>query len=478
MAPGILKDLFTSVASGTVTAQSRLDERLPHRPRWVYSLPRVRVDARFGVTQVAGRTFWWFGNSSRQDRRNTLHFRLVACGWDVAPPALPSSAASSALVVRGPAFLVPPVERERFRVELVTDLRAADRRRYADEIDAIDEALNQGKDDRGITFLRLAPHRILIVRLGGGNDGIFLRDEAATPRHTVLSYMGMGDGPLPWAPFHELFEMLREWQQQGCPLVPIPGTAPPPSLGSIEVTSFTTDLALAVNAARAELGAAAADRLYPVHYSLQDVGADLAYSVARGTGAAAAAESPLIRSVAAVRLDADERPSVSLLSPEYILTGAQRSAFFELFDDFLARPGNDSTGLWRHLDREYRSSYQHALEDPRRRRDALVLLSYRGKTPVNQFLVVWTGAVLEMGNEGEEREFAFRVRLDEERLVYAAMVLPLEDALQPGSMFGSSQKPFRLAQVNYNADRAGLHDFFHACWIWDLTGEWYHQPVR
>jgi hypothetical protein len=464
--------MFTSVAAAVSRTQRLLDERLPYRPALAYHLRKVDISARFGATQTQGGIFFWVGHSSRQDQEHIVKFSLLP----TQSTALEGTALTSGqIAVRAPALLVPPTERTDIVVELINFL-AHGGSRFQDEVSMVKEALAKAKDDPGLTMLRLTAQRMLIVRLGGVNDGIFLRDTSTNPRYTVFSYMGADEDQLLWTPFGELFAVFRQWQLERCPLVPIGGLSPPPRLGSIEVARFGDELGQAAASARQEV-VPLDPHVYPVHYVLRNLSTDLAYSVARGTDPEEAAAASLIRSVARVQVDGGP-PKVHLLSPEWILTGAQRSAFFDLFDDFLQLEPGDKRGIWKHLAKEYISDYRRSLLDGRRRSNAIVVLSYRGKVPVNQFLVIWTGTISDAGLEGEERDFAFRVTLDGKCLVFNTLTLPLEDPVHPWSAVPSVQKQFASAQVEYNADHPGLHDFFHASWIWDLAGDWYASPKR
>jgi hypothetical protein len=465
MSQASITDVFTGVARAVVACQVRMDERLPYRPRHVYAIPAVEVNASFGVNQVHGKTLFFFGNAAREELKNNLRFRLLAT---YSPHNAAPVGPSDANLILAPPFLVPRAERDRMIAELTAELLHRNASQYGSEVQAIQEAIRTGHDGPGITFLRLSPNRTLIVRLGKHNDGIFVLDALERRSLEVYSYEGSGDERISWTPFHELFEAIRKWQSSGYRLAPLAGLTPPARFGPIEIARFVDELTRGASAAREELAGNVSGEVYPVCYSLQEVAADLSYSVPHDNKAASAFETPLIRSVARVEIGDGEGHRVSLLAPEYILTGAERAEFFKLFSQFKERDASDGSGLWSHVDPGYLADYRRALADSRWSRDAVIVLSYRGNIPTDQFLVIWTGTV---GDDGEERDFAFRVELKRNRLVFVDLVLPLEDPTSPSSIF-SSQRPFRLATVRCDARHSGLQDAFHASWIWDQSGDW------
>jgi hypothetical protein len=454
-----IADLFTGVANAARTAQVRLDAVSRGGP-WIHAIPKIEVTSRMGVRQIEGKPILWFGTNSEEDRLNVIAFRLLASPQPQ-PEALPGGGPITRVLA--PGFLVPPLERESLVREAVVELSAAGRR---DDATAIGQALREGDEYSGLTFLRIDAHRVLMALVDGNGGGIYLRDGRAVPRYSAIRSVGESETKLAWTTFHDLFEMFREWQRQSLPIVPMPGVSAPARFGNVDVQGIAASLWSAYAAAR-EAIAAKDDpaAVYPRHFELRDVTAQLSYVVPRDRGGPDREGEPFIRSVAAIRIDdsgAVAGMEIGLKSPEYVLTGESRRAFLGLLDESLS----NQPGFWDRMAAGYASAYKRALADPQRRKEALVFLSYRGGPPQNRFLVIWTGDL-----DGEEREFAFRVGLDGRRLADPEIVLPLGDPIDPESPI-PTDRDFALAQVDYDG-RSALAEFFRACWLWDLAGEWY-----
>jgi hypothetical protein len=453
-------DLFTGVANAARTAQCQLDLTISNGRQWTYAIPKIEVKSRLGVRQIQGKPILWFGTNTEEDRLNTIGFRLLASPQPQSE-ALPEGGAITR--VSAPSFLVPPLERESLVAEAMRELS---HNGYRKDAASIGEAFRNGDEHTGLTFFRIDKHRVLLVRVGDSGDSIFLRDGRSSPIYSVIRSVDASDTKLSWSAFHDLFEMLREWQCQSLPLDQIPGLSSPAKFGNVDVQGLAASLWSAYAAAREAIAVRDDTAAFPCYFELRDVTAELSYTVLRNTGGRPDREDePFIRSVAAIRIvDSDDvvEVEIGLKSPEYVLAGESRRAFLGLLNDYLS---ND-TEFWNGIAADYTSAYKGALADPQRRKEALVLLSYRGVRPKNQFLVIWTGVL-----DGEEREFAFRVKLDRRRLADAEIVLPLEDPVYPGSPI-PADRDFTLAEVDYGA-RSGLAEFFRACWLWDLAGDWY-----
>lgn len=459
MSANPIADLFTGVASAARTAQTQLDAVTRGGP-WRYAIPKIEVTSRMGVRQIEGKPILSFGTYAEEDRLNTIAFRLLA-----SPQPQHGVLPSRGPITRtlAPGFLVPSSERESLVREAVLDLSAAGRR---DDANAIGRAYREGDEYSGLTFLRIDANRVLMALVDGNGGGFFLRDTRAFSRYLVIRSVAESGTKLTWAIFHDLFEMFREWQRQDLPLAPMPGVSAPARFGNIDVQGIASSLWSAYATARKTI--AAKDdpaAIFPRHFELRDVTAELSYFVPRDRGGPDREGEPFIRSVATIRIDDSgdvAAVEIGLKSPEYALTGDSRRAFLGLLDDFLS----NEPGFWDRVAAGYSSAYKRALADPRRRKDALVFLSYRDGPPQNQFLVIWSGDL-----DGEERDFAFRVGTDGRRLTDPEIVLPLGDPVDPESPI-PADRDFALAQVDYDRD-SPLAEFFLACWRWDLAGDWY-----
>jgi hypothetical protein len=462
--------LFVQTAAAAQDAQSALDAQSLVLRR-SYAMPRVAVNAVFHATEVRGKTFIIFGERSAQAHENQLNFALHLAPDPMDPVA--GAGALPATPVLLPPFVVPPELQDGLVQKLKNRLAAADARLYRTELEKIDDAFSSRTDDPGFVFFALnGAGRYLLVRLGGDNDGIFLLDQVVPGEFQVYSYWGMDLDPLPWSVYHELFAALREWQRMRLPGVEYPDRQLPEKLGAIEVRGFATDMWNGYCGARRQLASPRPGPAAPSYFEVRNVAAVLNYSVPPSAGGPPDT-TPFIRTQATIAIDDEDlaapRMPVRLIAPEFVVVADARDALLGLLDENLKRDASDGKSLWSVIDPVYRSEYQRALADPARRAGALALLSYRDLPPKNQFLFVWTGTIDE-----EEREFAFVLCYDGSVLRDPQLVFPLEDPIGDSSTgIPVPQKPFGRAMVAYDPDHAGLHNFFHAVWIWCLSGGWF-----
>jgi hypothetical protein len=463
-----LEALFRQTVEGATRAQAALDENLVRRGARLYSIPRVSLAAKFGVTETKGKILFVFGTGTEQRLFHEARLTL----W-LTPEARPSRNAAAGRISKVflPPFVDEPGEQRRAIQDVINDLRALDARQYRKEIQKIEEALGSGADDKGVISLRLDPEsgKRLIVRLGGRRDGVFRLDPSASPRLTVFSHWDSDDSVLPWAPFHELFDAFRDWQRRQLVTLEATNAEVPARLGAIPVDTIADALWDGYRAIESALGGSQA---VAYSYDWRDIAAELSYTIPREAGGPEDQGTPFIRSrvlLNVVRGAETPELHVQLVSPEYALTGEARQSLLDLLKQNIGRDRRKDPdhSFWSMIEPGYETTYRAALEDSGRQREAVVLLSYRGNPPHNEFLIVWTGAL-----DGEEREFAFTFKFEKEELVEPAMVLPLEDRLNPGSFIPTGDQPFANARVSYSKDHPGLHNFFHAVRIWDLAGGW------
>jgi hypothetical protein len=440
-----------------------------------YSIPRVSVKAKFGVTVKKGNTVMFFDQPTEQQLFNTLNFSLY-----LAPESQPGSLTFPAMPpvrLLLPPFIVPLEERPRLLNEVKDGLQKLDARRFEREIRKLDEAYSSHSDDPGLIFLRLGHDtRHLVVRLGGDRDGIFLLDTSSDLPLAVYSYIDMEGRVLPWQPFAELFATFRQWQHSNLTDDEHPDVALPDRLGAISVSDFTQGMWNGYTRTRTELSDSGDDAFAESSfYELRDVHAQLSYTVPRKAGGPEDQGTPFIRSQ--VLIGVDDRESlpqvrVQLVAPEFILVGEARSALLNLLQENLDLSRKNKDSLWSVLRPEYEGEYRKAFLDSQRQEQALMLLSYRDKPPQNEFLFVWSGQMA-----GEERDFAFRFHLKDKTLKQPELILPLEDPVDPKAPPSSPQRRWADAMVRYPKDHAGLHDFFHAIWVWDLAGGWFPRST-
>lgn len=464
-----MRALFLQTAIAAQAAQRSLDAQAILSDR-SYAIPRVEVSARFRF-ETPDNTVVIFGRRSGQQHGNEFKFALHQSVDPMAPVAFSSPLPATPMLL--PPFLVPPESYDGLIQSLKVRLNAADSRRYQTELENIDAARASRKENAGFLIFSLnGAGRYLMVRLGKANDGIFLLDQETSGDFLAISYSGMDPDPLSWAVFHEWFVSLRNWQKQGLPGVEYPNAQIPERLGRIEVRSFAQDMWASYFGVRQQFANAPALSTPGPHFEICDVSAVLNYSVTPSAAADSDATS-FIQTQVMIHIDDDDVPAprlrVRLIAPEFIVVATARDALLKSLDDNLSLEASDDQSLWSVINPIYRFEYESAFADPTRRADALVLLSYRGNLPTSDFLFVWTGTI-----EGEEREFVFLLRHDGSLLRDPELVFQLEDPVgDPSTGIPVPQNSFSSAVVQYNMAHAGLHNFFHAAWIWHLTGEWF-----
>lgn len=468
---------FATTVVGAVQAvreaQGRLDERLVHGPEVAWAIPRVTLGAQFSLRAVEGRTALIFGHASEQEQSSSVDFTLLLAP-EPPPACAPAAAPTPATYL--PPFIETPEVVAQIVFDLCLELEALDPKGFRDEVGKLRAAAANQDDDPGLVALRLAGgDAYLVARIGGRRDGIFLFDRASTTPLTVYSHWRSSGDELPWAPFHRLFETFRLWQRGLAPARRLDAPMPD-AIGGIEVRDFLLSLWTAYTQARQLLATPApqAARTLPAHYELGAVSAKLSYSVPREVDTGRDAGPPFIRSDLVVTVGSEAgTPAIrmDLRAPEYILVDDQRQAVLDLLRaNVVADPatlGDDS--FFHVVAPGFEDDYAAALLNPSRARNALVFLSYVDKPPKNRFLFVFTGT---LAGAVEERDFAFRFELDDDRLVKPEMVMRLEGP-PPGSLADIELPPFDAATVPYNKHAAGLHDLFHAIWIWTLAGGWF-----
>jgi hypothetical protein len=461
-----LAELVVRAAEAAQSAQRSLDEHLVYSPPMARALPRVTVEGQYGIRQDAGKTLLLFGHRKEEQETYRVNFTL-RLSPEPMPPLDIQSMPEAAL------YVPPYIEQPAVVAQLVRDLRSAlssmDAKLFKDEIRKLDEAASNQDDDPGLVAFRLdGGDAYMIVRIGGRRDGIFLFDRSASPAVEVISHWRSDGDTLPWAPFHRLFESLRAWQRGSATPRRLDGPLPD-RVGGIETNSFLNPMWTAYRDARKLLSADSGSRFSPLpaYYLIEKMGAMLSYSIPRVIGREPDQQPQLVKSDVAVTVRKDAGPAVvelRLRAPEYVLVDDQKKGILELLRDNL---DSEEDSILSTVDPGYRADYESALRDTARAADSLVLLSYRDQPPKNEFLFIWTGSF-----DSEERDFAFRLTLDKDRLRDPEIVLKLEDPVD-GSELAIEMRPFELAEVPYGSHAAGLHDFFHAAWIWTIMGGWF-----
>jgi len=169
-----------------------------------------------------------------------------------------------------------------------------------------------------------------------------------------------------------------------------------------------------------------------------------------------ASETKLIESRAVISV---ERPTgkpaavkVELNTPEFVLSGSARERLLKLARKSIAAIAD----AFEPNQQDYRDflsneSFQSAV---------VAFLSYRGKQPKEQFLVIWPGAFL-----GRSRDFAFTCKVDKKdrsRLTEIKAVLKVEQDLTGVELSNVDSDEDPVSGEQYRA----FHNFFHAVRIW------------
>jgi hypothetical protein len=374
--------LFRGAAEAVRLAQQQLDFLLPSRPPRVFAIPEMSIHARFDTVDREGRVLWIFGREAEEHRRNALRFTLR-----LAPAPQPPLAGIDRPVpsISIPPWLASPDEQARLQMHC------------------------------GHTVaLRLSQRgeRYLLIRAGKRRHELFVAEIAEDG--VRVDAIRTGDR-VPWAPFHELFTTLREWQRRGLLAVPVAGVIPSLTFGRIDVAGFIDSLWTGYSAARAELG----QRSRRPFYRIDDVCAQLSYAVPDAKD-----DRTYIRGEVDVRIAApgtSAHMAVALGSPEFIVTGAARQELLARTLEFVL---DRNEAFWKGLaDSADAGAYRAAFVDRNRQAEAVFVLA-SGEVPAkNEFLSVWTAAVA-----GEEREFAWRFEVEKGSLRKARIVLPLRES--------------------------------------------------
>ncbi|MBW1800139.1 MAG: hypothetical protein JRJ85_05350 [Deltaproteobacteria bacterium] len=532
MKPGDqVEGFFEAAARAVVSAQSRLDRMAEEGYRTVCAIPRVHVNAEFGIAFAETiRLLWVIPKGGRKDRHiHRLSFSLVSVDD---PPVFdaPGPSGSVPVHVTELDFMVPPHEEGRLYDLLIRTMRSeigewhvvppsgsaelptgAFRKKVRKEADRIQklvkgdrirhalasgepgdpiesgrlraelEALGNPDPERGMVCFRLsvAAEAYLIVRVTekSSRDGIFLLWPGARPVVSIYSLEDDGIEEVRYGPLHRLVLAIRR-RKKFRSILPGPGRLH--MLGLTKVDYFTRKLRDGYLAAMQVLSENARDVLqrqerrvfgyvYPSYFDLEDVSADLKYSVEfdpsgkpgfnfqdrlAPDGSIPRSEHQLIQNrvrIAALRANGSVRVEVDFLSPEFVLTGSALSRFLQCVN--ISAPAIASElGTEEGLKAEV---YEHFLRDPTLSNRVVVMLSYKGKRPTEDFLVFWP-----VMWDGRARDFVFTCRMRDEKIRVLEVIMRLDEAVRDVSI----QAPSGLSEKQYKP----FHNFFHAVRIWRM----------
>lgn len=499
-----LKHLFVGTAQAVIETQQMLDgplgadflsRREVERQAMLYSIPRTSVDFQFGLSITSTQKVLLILSRKKEEQRQThqLKFSLVAVPE---PPSRMTDAQADAFVLPfyliEPNFLLSPEEEALLYVRLINALTDPDKWESVltkpvdlnKEVKRIIKARADTQSEQGLVFFRLSrePDSFLIVRVTDKNlnDSVFVLTPDKPRMVRIYSVEDDDTSSVRYAPFHRLALNIRRWIEGEPPHSVALGANLPPSLGLEYLQPIASSLREGYVSCLNLLAAqkAAQETLWPVFYDLTSVRAELSYSVEyRGEKDAELnfsfrrtvdSETPdegrdykLIESKALIRAGRDGDSAsieVELAAPEFVLAGSARNTFLNHIN------ADDEESIGDILDEladgeELRRLYKSFLADDYYRRIAVILLSYRGAKPKEEFLVIWPGEY-----EGEAREFVFTCKIDGGRLKVTKPILGVDQDVRTVEIdtAAGSDEDTDLSKEQYQA----FHNFFHAVRIW------------
>lgn len=490
--PYDLPRLFRQAAESVVAAQTKLDRvltpeavlRTPFPASALeYSIPRVGVRLTFGFRQDSQNKFLMIplGKSKSEMHHHELRFSLVAV--PEAPPVL-QIANRPHFSLLEPHFLLPQREeellcREAQRIIQNTNrwsLIAANgmkvqttdemRGNVQKEAIAIAEELTKSFSERKLVVFKLdtAATEYLIVRLTdkSKNDGLFVLHPAPVSTVDLYSFEDDHRKDINYHPLHSMAATIRNWLRGATPIRREYADTAPPEFASLEPmlqalqTGYVSALDFLSNPSV----------LPSARYDVADVVLDMSYSVRFGEDARDARmdfveraapdgsqQLGLVESHVRIRVERQQQQlniEVDLAAPEFALAGAARQEFLKHAENGMAR-----------ITEVFGASYKEFLQDPTYQQDVVVLLSYKGNQPKEEFLVIWPGQW-----EGRSRDFVFTCKRAGDEIEHVKEIMRLEDTLDRMTIgiavaTGNALEA-QLADEQYQA----FHNFFHAVSIW------------
>jgi hypothetical protein len=392
---------------------------------------------------------------------------------------------------------IPPSKRT--PEELKNMIEGPERQKVSEALKAINDP-----DERGLIIFRLesTPPSFLVVRAVGkdANDSVFVVTPDALTEVVVYSVDDDKSKSIRFAPLFNLMRTIRRCQE---------GTLTPlrQKLGASEIgTGSNHPLAADANNGLAPLlpfaeqirsgyaetiayledpqnecfmQAGGAQLTPSLYYEITNVKASLTYSLGyehEGDDARTrfdfqlrsdpkqvsidvgdqTGETKLIESRAVIRAS---RPvgqlpqvEVELETPEFVLSSAARARLIELAVNSVGdiETAFGSGGV----------SYRDSIKNESLQRKVVAFLSYRGKEPKEEFLIVWAGSY---GTQA--RDFAFTCAADQNdrsRLTNIKVVMRLKDDLSGIEFSNVDVDQGEASGEQYRA----FHNFFHAVRIW------------
>lgn len=471
---------------------------------------------------------WKKNEQNEQLHTHQLRYTLAAVPEPPAAPALNPAAPAPPipLYLREPYFLLLPAEETDLCGQLTAVLSATDPHGWVSavpgsapgsvkeldqklvqaEAKKINDAFANKTSERGMVFFRYAdrPTAYLVVRVTAKshNDSVFMFTPGKQPAPvTIYSLEGDDTTAMRYGPLHRLALNIRRWLQGDLPAVRtrcddlLQGPAPL-QLGLAFLPSFVESMRAGYAAGLAYLSGPAGSpphaepaSVWPIFYDLTDVLAELRYSVdykaddpqfhfgrrttvddetIKGDATAdggSGNEDKLIESRVVIRAERRGRDpdfELELQAPEFVLSGTALETFLASAQSSV----DEISQTFAAGDAAVKRRYASYLMDIANQRNVVALLSYRGKTPKEEFLVVWPGLY-----QGKVQEFVFTCKRKQAgaTLTDVKVVMRIEQTVAEVKLGTSAtglgdDETFEedLADKQYQA----FHNFFHAVRIW------------
>lgn len=504
-----LKTLVTNTIAAVAKAQRQFDSEMGSSlltssetdgQAMRYAVPRTSVEMKFGLKSVEEKKLFLIGTKEQKEERyeHTLYYSIITI------PEKPLSLASvtsqaqiekNPFIIKEPHFIVSAeVEKDLYALlqnmlenHNYTALIPIKPEDIPDEIKAIRESIDNDRSanpkniERGLVCFRLdgATESFLIVRVTDKNvnDSIFVIEQTTQPRLTIYSLEFDKVNKVQYKPFHKLALTIRRWVQGAPPRVTIHENGIPPNINSglSDLKTFAANLnndyvdSLNFIASQASITSPAtfydvvavkATVSYSLEYKPKGAGTpddgmpDTRFNII-GAKQEGSVNNTFILSHANLILEREDdftaQTTIELVSPEFALSGAARHSVLENFE-------NTGQPAFKNVLKAFNNEprYQDFLLNSSLRNGVVILLSYRGNEPLNEFLIIWPCG---MNEAGQQRDFVFIYKKEDNKVT---KVLAEEESVEDTSLEITNDSTTDLSKDQYRA----FHNFFHAVRIW------------
>ncbi|MEM7583731.1 MAG: hypothetical protein AAF560_10160 [Acidobacteriota bacterium] len=455
--PELTLEAFVEQATRSVlAAQQRLDRAGPlARPiapgqELVYALPRAAFTIDSAIIMDKKRVRF-----TRRRRQSTLSHRLGFSLVAVPEPPIPPTG-SPVLELVEPAFLLSRREEEQLLSLLVDSLRDPDGWWIIDEATTRDLRSKHSRLTRRIrrlanrlehelmVFFRLTRGRFLVVRVQGmgkrgekgKRDSLFVVTPDKDPKVTIYTFpKDPFSDTVSYRPFHDLAVIVRRWLRNELIEHRSPWR-PSDSLGFEALDGFVQSLSRAYDSNLRLLASQEDEALLPSYFDLNDVEAQLSFSVETSNGqisfrerfqaeeidAGVAAHVGAGAATSRVTLHAERRQgrpalAVHLDRIEFLPRGATRQA---LLDQVLAFKDQ----IAQRIDPAHEQRYLDLLTNAELQRGAVVFRSLQVRKVGEELIVIWPGR---LGDR--PRDFVFSYERVGDRIDHITKIMALEEDL-------------------------------------------------